>query len=440
MGTVIVIFGALLGILGLAALVWVRNLIYICAPNEVLIFSGRREDRGGKAYGYRLVKGGRGVRVPLLEQVTRMDLTNMAIELTARSAYSKGGVPLTVQGVANVKIAGHEPLLNRAIERFMGRGRKDIMQTAKNTLEGSLRGVLATMTPEQVNEDRVLFAERLVQQVEDELAALGLIVDMLKIQNVHDDVSYLNSIGRKKNAEVVKFARISEAQAKAQSMIRSAENRQQEAEAKINMQIESAKAEAERKLTDALTRRDAVIAEEQATVRAEVARARADLEVQRARIEQVRHQLDADVIQPAKAACLAAEENAKAEVAPIIQDGNARAEALRTLAQSWERSGDHARDIFLLQKMEQVVAILTNLVQATTIDKVTMIDARVPSLGSGGDLALKALGSSEQIKQVLGVDILAKLGGSDPGGVTAPAPPALSARPAPPPPPPPKTK
>jgi len=421
MGVVVIVFGALFGVLFLSALIWARNLIYICAPNEVLIFSGSREQRNSRTFGYRLVKGGRGIRVPLLETVDKMDLTNMAIELTARSAYSKGGVPLNVQGVANVKIAGHEPLLNRAIERFLGRSRKDVMQTAKTTLEGSLRGVLATMTPEEVNEDRVLFAQRLVQQVEDELGNLGLVVDMLKIQNVHDDVNYLNSIGRKKSAEVVKRARISEAQAKAESVVRSAENRQRENQAKIEAQMEIAKAEAERRLIDTTTRRDALVAEEQATVRAEVAKARADLEVQKARIEQVRRQLDADVIQPAKAACAAAEEMAKAQVAPVIQDGQARADVLRTLAASWERSGVHARDIFLLQKLEHVMAIMTNLVQETTIDKVTMIDARAPALGGGGDLALRAITSSEQVKQVLGVDILAKLGLSE--GSKAPAPP-----------------
>src|SRR5262245_7267328 len=145
------------------------------------------------------------------------------------------------------------------------------MQIAKATLEGSLRGVLATLTPEQVNEDRLIFAERLVQQVEDDMTALGLVVDTLKIQNVHDDVGYLSSIGRRKNAEVVRAARISEAVAHADAVVRASENRETEARAKITAHIEIARAEAQKKLTDALTRRDAVVAEEQATVAAAVA-------------------------------------------------------------------------------------------------------------------------------------------------------------------------
>ncbi|MER3462489.1 MAG: flotillin family protein, partial [Armatimonadota bacterium] len=97
------------------------------------------------------------------------------------------------------------------MERFLGKSRVEIMQIAKATLEGSLRGVLATLTPEEVNEDRILFAEKLVQEVEHDMTALGLVVDTLKIQQVTDDVKYLDSIGRIKSAEIVREARIAEA-------------------------------------------------------------------------------------------------------------------------------------------------------------------------------------------------------------------------------------
>lgn len=410
METALGIIAVVAVIAGIAIIGTLKNLIHICAPNEVLIFSGKRTRAGNRLFGYRLVKGGRGVRVPMLERVDRMDLTNMIVEVTARNAYSKGGVPLTVQGVANVKIAGHEPALNNAIERFLGKQRKEVMQIAKATLEGSLRGVLATLTPEQVNEDRLLFAERLVHQVEDEMTSLGLVVDTLKIQNVHDDVNYLNSIGRKKNAEVIRSARIAEAVARAEAIVRNAENREREARAKITATIEIAKAEAEKKLTDALTRRDAVVAEEQATVAAQVAQARADLEVQKARIEQVRRQLEADVIQPAKAECLAAEAAAKASASPIIQDGRARAEVLRTLSETWEKCGPNARDIFLLQKLEAVIGTITDVIAETHVDKVTMIDSRAPGLGKDGtQLPLKMLSTIEQVKQIFGVDLMEKL-------------------------------
>lgn len=383
-----------------------RGLLYNCSPNEVLIFSGRRRREGQRIYGFRLVKGGSSLRIPFFERVDRMDLTNMVIDVSATNAYSKGGIPLTVQGVANVKIAGHEPVLNNAIERFLGRNRTELMNIAKANLEGSLRGILSTMTPEQVNEDKILFAERLVHEVEADMTALGLVVDTMKIQNVHDDVHYLDSIGRKRSAEVVSTARIAEARAKADSVVREAENLQREVEAQINGQIQLAKADAQRRLTDATTRRAAVVAEEQSAVAALVAQAKADLEVQRARIEQTRLRLQADVIQPAKARSEAAVSQARAAAQPVIAEGQARADALRSLAESWTKAGPNARQVLLSQKIQPIIEALTATIAETRIDKVTVIDSRV---GEGGMAPAKMMGTLEQIKQIYGIDIVEKV-------------------------------
>jgi flotillin len=401
---IILIGLALIVILLGIAMFGLRGLLYNCAPNEVLIFAGRRRRDSNRTYGFRIIKGGSGLRVPFFEKVYRMDLTNMVIDITAQNAYSKGGIPLTVQGVANVKIAGHEPLLNNAIERFLGRNRTEVMQIAKATLEGSLRGILATMTPEQVNEDKIIFAERLVQEVEQDMTNLGLVVDTMKIQNVQDDVKYLESIGRRRNAEVVKNARIAEATARADSIVRQAENQQREAEAQIRAEIEVAKADAAKRLAEIQTRRAALVAEEQAQVQQLVAQAIADLEVQKARLEQIRLRLEADVVQPAKAAQEAADAQAKAQTATIIEDARARAEALRTLSAAWNAAGPSAREVLVAQKLEAIIGAVTNVIPETAIDKVTMIDSN-----SGGSLPAKALGTNEMLKQVFGIDLVEKV-------------------------------
>ncbi|MEA2554205.1 MAG: flotillin [Fimbriimonadaceae bacterium] len=393
-------------ILAIAFVASLRNLIYTCAPNEVLIFSGPRHRVGEKLYNYEVVKGGSRIRWPLMERVDRMDLSNMAIDISAQNAYSKGGIPLTVQGVANVKIAGYEPLLNNAIERFLGRSRIEIMNIAKATLEGSLRGILATMTPEQVNEDMVMFAERLVQEVEQDMTSLGLVVDTMKIQTVADDVKYLDSLGRKRNAEVVSYARIAEAVAHADSIVRSAENLQKESEAQINAHIEMFKADAQKRLTDALTRRAAVVAEEQSQVIALVAQAKAELDVQAARVEQMRGKLDADVIQPAVANALASEAQARASTASIIEDGKARAEALTTLAETWRKAGPNARDVLLTQKLDSVIRAIVDVIPETEVEKITMIGT---GGGSAGKFPTNAIGTLEQIKQIFGIDIVEKV-------------------------------
>jgi len=400
--------GIIIGVVVAAAITLLASLsgsIFNCAPNEVLIFTGKHRRMGERLFGYRVIKGGMGFRVPLLERVDRMDLTNMVIDVQAVNAYSKGGIPLSVQGVANVKIAGHEPLLNNAIERFLGKNRNEVMAIAKATLEGSLRGILATMTPEQVNEDKIIFAEKLVQEVEQDMTALGLVVDTLKIQTVTDDVKYLDSIGRKKNAEIVSKARIAEALAHAQSIVRSAENLEQETKAQNAAAIATANADAQRRLTEVRTRRAALVAEELATVNAAVARARAELEVQKARVEQVRRQLDADVIQPAKAASEAAEAKAKAEVAPILEDGRARAEALKSVAASLKAAGPSGRDMLMLQKLPQIIEAVTNVLPETTVERVTIIDS---AGADGGSLPLKAITAAEQVKQLFGVDLVEK--------------------------------
>jgi flotillin len=392
-----------------------KSLVKICQANQVLIFSGSRARMGGQIYGYRVVKGGMGFRKPFIERVDSLDLTNMIIELQAMNAYAKGGVPVNVVGVANVKIAGHEPILNNAIERFLGKGRAEIMGIAKSTLEGSLRGVLATLTPEELNVDRSLFAERLVAEVEQDMTALGLSVDTLKIQNITDDVQYLDSIGRIRNAEIVSTARVAEAIARADSSVRTSENLERETEARIAAETRIVQADAQRALADALSRRAAVVAEEQATVAQAVAKAKADVAVQRARLEQVRKQLEADVIAPAKAACEAAEQKAKATTAPIIEEGRARAEALRKLSASWASAGPQAREIFLMQKIEPIIEQITNTIGETTIEKYTVMDSSITGGSNGGGFGgldpAKLYVMNEQAKQILGVDIVTALKG-----------------------------
>lgn len=233
-------------------------------------------------------------------------------------------------------------------------------------------------------------------------------MDTLKIQSVQDDVKYLDSIGRARAAEVVSKARIAETIARSDSIVRSAENEQREAEAQINAQIEVAKADAQKRLTDALTRRAAVVAEEQSQVISQVAQMTAELEVQKARLEQMRGKLDADVIQPAVAAAEAAENQARAATVAIIEDGKARAEALRTIAATWQQAGPNAREILLTQKLDAVIRAITDVIPETEVERVTMIDGR--SVG-GGKLALGAAGLMESMKQVFGIDLSEKLKG-----------------------------
>ena len=357
-----------------AFIILLRQLYYICQPSEVLIFAGLRRDTGsGQTVGYRTVRGGSALRIPVLEEVMRLDLSNMIIDLRVENAYSKGGIPLNVSGVANIKISGDEPGIHNAIERLIGKSQEEIRHIAKETLEGNLRGVMSSLTPEQLNEDKVTFARTLLEEAEDDLQRLGLVLDTLQIQNISDDVRYLDSIGRKQLVELKRDSRIAEAEAKSQSAVKQAENQRITDLRRLDKDLAIATANAEKRTTDALTRRAALIAEVEASVGAELARAEAELPVQTERIKQVTEQLQADIVAPAESECQTMMAEAKGEAATIIEQGRSQAEGLRDLVESLKRSGDDAKRLFLLQKLEPLLTMLSETVQPVEVEEVSLV-------------------------------------------------------------------
>jgi flotillin len=399
--------GVLAIVIALLVLVIIlRRMVYICPPNAVLIFSGGHHKLAdGRTIGYRVVQGGRGIRIPLVEAVDRMDLTNMMIELKVGGAYSKGGIPLNVQGVANVKVSSKNEQLANAIERLLGMNRDQIMAIARETLEGNLRGVLSTLTPEEVNTDREKFAGELLHEADHDLARLGLELDTLKIQHVSDDKGYLSSIGRRQTAELFKRSRIAEAENAALAAENNAQNQENQGIAKIDAEIRTVRAEGQRRIAEAQTRKTALIAESKGQVLAQLAKATADVDVQRARLAQVRFQLTADRIKPAEAKKSQLVQEAKGKASRIIEDGKATASAIRSLGATWAKAGDSARQIFVAQKLQQLVGTMMQTVGEMPIDKLTVIDKELAA--GGGNLAVKAAVTNEQLKQMLGVDLAA---------------------------------
>lgn len=218
----------------IVVMIFISRYLLICHPNEVIILSGRRRKLpDGSIVGYRIIRGGRALRIPIIEKAARMSLETIPLTLSVQNAYSKGGIPLRVEAIANVKVDSNEPTLGNAIERFLGMPEPEIHKIAKDTLEGNLRGVLATLTPEEVNEDRLKFAQSLIDEADSDLKQLGLHLDTLKIQNVSDEAGYLDSIGRRKTAEVLAEARKAEAERAAEA---------EEAEANSRQRAETAKA------------------------------------------------------------------------------------------------------------------------------------------------------------------------------------------------------
>jgi len=394
--------------LALAALFIIITVLkntYVCSPSEVLIFSGRTwplPGGEGKQVGFRCVRGGRATRIPLIEVVDRMQLTNMAIELSVQNAFSRGGVPLNVVAVANIKIPSEEPLLHNALERFLGASREQIIFVAKDTLEGNLRGVIAELTPEEINQKKDMFQQKLIDEAHRDMQRLGLVLDNLQIQNISDEVGYLTSVGRVRGAQVRKNAKIGEVRAQASAMVQKANNGMEAEIAKIEADIQVAQKENERRIVEARTQREAMIAEARGQVSAMVAEARAQLLAWDARIEQVRRALEADVVAPAQAEKQKCEQQAKGSAAVVLAQGKAGAQALGSLADAYKSSGTAARDALLLQKLAPIFEQLTSTLGDLKVDRLTVLGIK------GGDgLGATLLGANEQIRAATGVDLVA---------------------------------
>jgi flotillin len=387
---------------------------WVCPPSEVLIFSGRSRTLRTTAgphdrseVGFRIVRGGRAIRIPLIETVDRMTLTNMAIELSVQNAFSRGGIPLKIHAVANIKIPSEEPLLHNAVERFLGYPREGIMRVAKDTLEGNLRGVIAELTPEEINQQKTIFQQKLIEEADKDLQRLGLVLDNLQIQNISDDVGYLTSVGRVRGATANRNAKIAEVKAYASALCQKSRNQMQAEIAKIEAEMQVAQKENERRIVEAKTKREAVIAEVRGQVQAQVSEATAQVKAWEARGEQVRRKLEADVVAPAVAAKAQAEANAKAQAATIAAQGRAAAAALSSLAEAYKAGGRTARESLLLQKLLPVFEQLTGTMKALKVDRLAVISQ--PGSAGGQPLGSALVSTNEQLKAATGVDLLSTL-------------------------------
>jgi flotillin len=390
-----------------------KQFVFVGRPNELLIFSGRQNADG---VGYRVVHGGFAWRIPVLEKVDVMDLRTIPIELHVQNAYSKGGIPLSVHAVAYVKVNSAAGVRNNAIERFLGRDPAEIKRVAKENLEGHLRGIIANMTPEDLNEDRLKFAEALMNHAVDDLEGLGLMLDTLKIQSVSDDVSYLDSIGRERLANVLATAEIAESTAKADAEEAQAQSAREGevANERAETTIKNRENELRRKLAE--LEGVAKSEEERAQQQALAARARAEQELQeiRARLEHLR--LSADVVLPADAQRKASEMRARSEAAQIATDGEAMAQVLDMMRQEWIKAGPDAKDIFLIQQLETVLATVTDKVKQMQIGHVTLLDGgdgtALPQHMAALPATVKAV--LHELRETTGVDVTGILGGVRP--------------------------
>jgi flotillin len=362
-------------VLILIGLAWIKSFLHICPPNEVLIFSGRRRKMAdGTQRGFRPIFGGRGWRMPIVEKVDRMSLSIMEVPIQTRNAYSKGGIPLAMDAIANVKISSDPQVVGNAIERFLGRDPAEIRRVAKETLEGHLRGVLARLTPEEVNEDRLKFADELLRESELDLNKLGIHLDTLKIQHVSDEVHYLDSIGREAIANVVMEAEIAESDMKRQAELAEAENDGRARVIEANVQAQVLQMRNELRRIQAELESEVRSEEERTLAAAREARAKAEQELQQVRAEVEGVRLHTDQVLPAEAQRVAQEYRAKGDAAILRERGIAVGQALEEMNSAWLEAGDQALAIYLIEEIEKILGKAAKGVAKIHIDNLDMID------------------------------------------------------------------
>jgi flotillin len=218
-------------------------------PNQVLVISGRRHAALDLVTGekttrnYRIVKGGGAFIWPVLERVDDLSLEIMTIDVITPKVYTIQGVPITVDGVAQVKIRGDDVSIATASEQVLSKSQDEIRNVALQTLEGHLRAILGTLTVEEVYKDRDAFAARVQDVAAGDLANMGLSIVSFTIKDIRDDQGYLDALGRKRTAEVKRDAQIGEAEAARDATIASAKARQEGETAKYQAEARIAEAE-----------------------------------------------------------------------------------------------------------------------------------------------------------------------------------------------------
>jgi flotillin len=401
--------GAIVALIGvITAFVFAKQFLRVCRPNQLLLVSGAS---GANTGGYQVVDSGRKLCFPVIHQVTTMDLTTLPVEVHVTNAYAKGGIALELSAVANVKISSDHRIRKNAIERFLGQDRSEIHRVAKETLEGHVRGVVATLTPEQVNEDRLRFAEALTLEASLDLDKLGLQLDTLKIQRVSDDQEYLSSIGRELIAAILRDAEIAESDAKnnADQHVARCDALAEVAEAEANTAM--AKRRNELRSVKAELQSDIRSAEERAISGGERARMQAQLQLQEVRSSLEELRLHASEVLPSIAAREAAELNAEGEAANIREEGNAMKVMLEEISQAWAAAGPDAANMLLIRQLDKVLARVSEAVSTVEVRETVLVDGGEGSALPAYVASYPAMVTSvlDEVRRAVGIDVVGSM-------------------------------
>lgn len=333
----------LIAVLGLVILLFVTGALIasrykVAGPNEAFIVTGRKGKQvrnvetgavSTDLSGQKVVMGGGVFVVPFVQRLATLDLSSRRIMVQIRGAVSGQGVKLNLDGVAIVKVGGNEDQIRAAAQRFLTQQR-EIETFTQETLAGSLRSIVGSLTVEQIIRDRAAFAQRVADESEASLTGQGLVLDTFQIQDITDDGTYLADLGRPEAARVGQTAAIAEANARqaaeqarlaAEQEIAIANRQLALKQAEIKAETDAAAAQAASAGPLAQADRDQAVLAEQEKVA-----------VRKAALTE--RQLDTEVRRPADAEAYRVEKEAQAARAAAIAEAEARKAAAIAAAEA----------------------------------------------------------------------------------------------------------
>merc|ERR1719515_108648 len=320
----------------------------------------------------------------------------MTLNPICENVETAQGVPLTVTGVAQVKIMKNPELLHTASEQFLGKKEHEIKSTVLQTLEGHLRAILGTLTVEEVYKDRDQFANLVRDIAKPDVGKMGIEILSFTIKDVYDNVDYLSSLGKSQTAAVKRDAEIGVAQANRDAGIREAECEKAAMDIKystdtkiednsrafklqkanFDKEVNSAKAEAQLAYELQAAKIQQRIRNEE--IQIQVVERRKQIEIEEQEIKRKEKELTATVKLPAEAEAYKVQtvaegnrtrvvESAKAdgekirliggaEARAVEAVGRAEAESMRMKASAYKQYGDAAVMSLVLEALPSIAA------------------------------------------------------------------------------------
>ena len=391
-----------------------------CPPDQIMVIYGRTERTAdGRPKPSKTLHGGAALVWPLIQDYAYISLKPMTINIDLRGALSLQNIRINVPSTFTIGVSTEPSIMANAAERLLGFKVDDIEEMAKEIIFGQLRLTVATLTIEQINQDRDSFLELIQKNVGQEMRKVGLYLINVNIADITDNADYIESIGKKAASTAVEQARIDVANAERDGAIGKAE-----ADRTKDIQVaeNTAQAEKGRKAAEAdrrvfveqqeamavggenaaqaeIARANADLAEAEAGAkqRADVATAKAEAEIAKATYDEEEQKLRASEIaretvakQQVEIAAEAEAERqrriARGEADAILAKYEAEAEGIQKVLESKAKgysnlvasaSGDPkaAATLLMVEKIEAMVNAQTEAIRNLKIDKITVWDS-----------------------------------------------------------------